>query len=277
MVDGNLSTQRASSSEVYFTATNGRLSLDQEKLSLSGEDVVVTYSSTEAGEHAGLSKDEPSSVGVSSMENTFSSIGDSNRTGETTENNLKIEHMELNDRADIENSSSEASVSANPSQVLDDTSSCPDREADNVLVTEDEEVNDVDKDLSLTYDHYTSPTYDHYTSPTYNHYTSPDLNYTKNVDIATESLSGLTSVKTMANAENFQNQQIDDMAELRSGSADDSSVSEDKGWMSGLSSSTSSIEEKTTRFLQNGYLDTVDGMHLLKPILQFFLSYFMYI
>ncbi|KAL9809170.1 hypothetical protein AtNW77_Chr5g0086141 [Arabidopsis thaliana] len=128
-------------------------------------------------------------------------------------------------------------------------------------MTEDEEVNDVDKDFSLTFDHYTSPTS--------NHYTSPDLNSIKHVDIATGSSYDLTSENTMTNVENFQNQQIDDIAANRSGSADDSLVeSEDNDWMSGLSSCTSSIEEKTTRFIQNGYLDTVDGMFdLLKPTL----------
>jgi len=217
--------------------------------------------SKEAEEQGSLSKDESSLVGVSSMENSLSNLGASNHSGQVTENNLKIESVELNMRADIENSSSEASISANYSQVLDDTSSCPDIEAGNVSMTEDEEVNDVDKDFSLTFDHYTSPTS--------NHYTSPDLNSIKHVDIATGSSYDLTSENTMTNVENFQNQQIDDIAANRSGSADDSLVeSEDKDWMSGLCSCTSSIEEKTTRFIQNGYLDTVDGMFdLLKPTL----------
>ncbi|XP_020879482.1 uncharacterized protein LOC9307103 isoform X2 [Arabidopsis lyrata subsp. lyrata] len=255
VVDGNLSTELPSSREVYLTATDGRLPLDQENDSFS-EEVVVTDSSNEAEEQASLSKDEfissSSDDGVLSLENSLSNLGDSNHSGEITENNFKVESVELNERADIENSSSEASISANYSQVLDDTSSRPtDAEAGNVLMTEDEKLNGVDKDFSLTFDHYTSPTY--------NHYTSPDLSYTKHVDIASGSSYDLTSENTMANAENFQNQQIDDMAENRSGSADDSLVeSEDKDWMSGLSSSTSSIEEKTTRFIQNGYLDTVD-------------------
>lgn len=255
-----MSTELPSSREVYLTATDGRLPLDQENDSFS-EEVVVTDSSNEAEEQASLSKDESALAEVSSMENSFSNLGDSNHSGEITENNFKIESVEFNERADIENSSSEASVSANYSQVLDDTSSCPDAEAGNVLMTEDEEVNDVEK--------YSSLTSDHYTSPTYNHYTSPDLSYTKHVDIATGSSYDLTSENTMANAENFQNQQIDDMAEILSRSADDSLVeSEDKDWMSGLSSSISSIEGKTTRFIQNGYLDTVDGMFdLLKLIL----------
>ncbi|CAE6085894.1 unnamed protein product [Arabidopsis arenosa] len=250
VVDVNLSTELPSSREVYLTATDGSMPLDQENDSFS-EEVVVTDSSNEAEEQGSLSKDESSFAGVSSMENSFSNLGDSNHSGEITENNFKVESVELNKRADIENSSSEALISANYSQVLDDTSSCPEAEAGNVLMTEDEKVNDVDKDSSLAFDHYTSPTY--------NHYTSPDLSYTKHVDIATGSSYDLTSENTMANAENFQNQQIDDIAENRSGSADDSLVeSEDKDWMSGLSSSTSSIEEKTTRFIQNGYLDTVD-------------------
>ncbi|CAL9228999.1 unnamed protein product [Arabidopsis halleri] len=249
-VDGNFSTELPSSREAYLTTTDGSMPLHQENDSFS-EEVVVTDSSNEAEEQGSLSKDESSLAGVLSLENSLSNLGDSNHSGEITENNFKVESVELNERADIENSSSKASISANYSQVVDDTSSCPDAEAGNVLMTEDEEVNDVDKDSSLAFDHYTSPTY--------NHYTSPDLSYTKHVDIATGSSYDLTSENTMANAENFQNHQIDDMAENRPGSADDSLVeSEDKDWMSGLSSSISSIEEKTTRFIQNGYLDTVD-------------------
>jgi hypothetical protein len=206
--------------------------------------------SKEAEKQGSLSKDESSLAGVLSLENSFSNLGDSNHSGEITEKIFKIESVELNEIADIENSSSEASVFANHSQDLYDTSSCPDIEAGNVSMTEDEEVNDVDKDFSLTFDHYTSPTS--------NHYTSPDLNSIKHVDIATGSSYDLTSENTMTNVENFQNQQIDDIAANRSGSADDSLVeSEDNDWMSGLSSCTSSIEEKTTRFIQNGYLDTV--------------------
>lgn len=186
----------------------------------------ISNSSSEAEAHGSVCKDESLMAGIS--QNTLSNLGDSNRSGEITEITLKIESMEL-DRADIENSSS------NHSLVLDDTSSCSEREADSVLVTEDEE----EEDLSLTSDHYT------------NH------------------ISGFTSEKTMTNEENFQNQRIDDIAGNLSGSVDDSLVeSDDKNWMLGLSSSTSSIEEKTTRFIQNGYLDTVDGMfNLLKPIL----------
>ncbi|XP_013611811.1 PREDICTED: cytospin-A isoform X6 [Brassica oleracea var. oleracea] len=135
----------------------------------------------------------------------------------------------------IENESSLSAVS----RMEDSTSSSSEREADNVLVAEeDEDVNDVGEDAPLTDDHCTSQ----------------DLNYTKNVveSVATESLSG-------ENAENFQNQQIDDMAENRSGGADDSVVeADDKDGMLSLSSSASSIEEKTARFIQNGYLDTVD-------------------
>ncbi|KFK24797.1 hypothetical protein AALP_AA8G026300 [Arabis alpina] len=204
--------------------------------SLTGQDeeaLDIVNSSPDAEENASVCEDESLMAGVSSME--------------------------LDSRADIENSSSEASISANRSLVLDDTSSCSDREADNVLVTEDKEINDVEEDLSLTYDHYTSPdlshSYDHYTSPdlshSYDHYTTPDLSYTNHV-------SAFTSENTLVNAENFQNQKIDDMAEIRSASADDSlAESDDKNQMLGLSSSTSSIEEKTNRFIQNGYLDTV--------------------
>ncbi|KAL1196631.1 PTST-like protein 3 [Cardamine amara subsp. amara] len=235
LVDGNFSTELLSSSEIYF---DGSMPLDQENTSFSED--VFTNSSPESEEHGIY---ESSLAGVSSMEESFSNLGDSDHSEEITENNLKIESVELNNRVDIEISSSEASVSANHSLVLGDTSSCPDIKSDNVLVTQDEEVNNVD----------------HYTSPTYNHYTSPDLNYAKHVDIAIESLPALTSENTMENAENFQNQQTDDMAESRSGSAHDGLVeSEDKGLMSGVFSSTSSIEEKTTRFIQNGYLDTVD-------------------
>ncbi|XP_023636028.1 protein PTST homolog 3, chloroplastic isoform X2 [Capsella rubella] len=251
VVDAILSFELPSSSEIYLTATDGRMPLDQ------GKDLndVVTNSSTEAEEHGNLSKNESSLAGFLSMENSLSNLGDNDHSGDITENNLKIESVELNNRAAIENSSSEASISANHSLVLDDTSSrCPDIEADNVLMTEDGEVNYVEKD---TYGHYTSPTYDHYTSPTYNHYTSPDPSYIKHVDIATESLPLLTSENTMSSAENFQSQQIDDMVGNSSGRVDDSLVeSEDKDWMLGFSSQTSSIEEKTTRFIQNGYLDT---------------------
>ncbi|XP_010423715.1 PREDICTED: uncharacterized protein LOC104708787 isoform X2 [Camelina sativa] len=240
MVEGNLSTELPSSSQIYLTATDGSMPLDQEINSFDENDV-VSNSSTEAEEHGSLSIDESSLAGVLSLEN-----------------NLKIESVELNNRAATENSSSEASISANRSLVLDDTStSCPDIEADNVLMTEDEEVNDVEKD---TYGHYNSPpTYDHYTSPTYTHYTSPDLSNIKHVDIASECSSALTSENTMSSAENFQNQQVDEMTGNLSGSADDSLVeSEDKDWMLEFSSPTSSIEEKTIRFIQNGYLDTVD-------------------
>ncbi|CAA7034035.1 unnamed protein product [Microthlaspi erraticum] len=174
-------------------------------------------SSPEADECASVSKDDSSLAQVSSME--------------------------LSDRADIESSSSAASMSENHSLVLDDTSSFSERESENVSVTKDKDANDVDQDSSLTYDHYTSQ----------------DLNLTKHVDIATESLSGSASENTMGNAEDFQNQLIDDTAEIRCGSADDSiAESDDKDRMLGLASSMSSIEEKTTRFIQNGYLDTVD-------------------
>lgn len=220
----------------------------------------IENSSPEAEGRVTVSTDESSLSGVSSMESSLF-----NHSGEIRDNYLKIECVEPNDRADTENLSSDASISSIQSLVLNDTSSCLVIEADDVLMTEDEVANDVDKDFSLTYDHYTSPTYDHYTIPTYNHYTSPDLNYTDHVDIATESLSALTSENTMANAKNF----TDDMAGNHPGSADDSLVeSEDKDWMLGSSSPTSSIEEKTTRFIQNGYLDTVDGMFdILKVIL----------
>lgn len=211
-LDGNLSTDPSSSTVIYSTATVGStsISLDQ-KIHNSPQE-----GDTEADECASVSKDESSLAQVSSME--------------------------LSNRADVESSSS---ISQNHSLVLDDTSSCSDRESDNVLVAEDKDANDVDEDSFLTYDHYTSQ----------------DLNLTKYVDIDTESLSGFTSENTMASAENFQNQLIGDTAENHSGSADDSLVeSDDKDWMLGLASSMSSIEEKTTRFIQNGYLDTVDGM-----------------
>ncbi|CDY10381.1 hypothetical protein HID58_089932 [Brassica napus] len=132
----------------------------------------------------------------------------------------------------IENESSLSAVS----RMEDSTSNSSEREADNVLVAEDAPLTD-------------------------DHCTSQDLNYTKNVveSVATESLSG-------ENAENFQNQQIDDMAENRSGRADDSVVeADDKDGMLSLSSSASSIEEKTARFIQNGYLDTVDD-GMLEPV-----------
>ncbi|CAH8276957.1 unnamed protein product [Arabidopsis lyrata] len=108
--------------------------------------------------------------------NSLVNLGDSNYSEEIIENILKIESVEVDNRADIECSSSEASVSAAHSLVLDDTSSCPDREADNVLIAEDEKISDVGGDIPLT-------------SPDLN-YTSPDLNYTNHVDIDTESFSG---------------------------------------------------------------------------------------
>lgn len=233
VVDGNLSTERPSSTEIYFTATDGRMSLGQE-INNFPEEGDIAISSPEAEEQGSMCKDESSLAGVSSMENSLSNVGDSNHSGEITENTLKIESVELDNRADIENSSPEASISANHSLVLDDTSSCSEIDGDNILVTEDEVTNDVDGDFSYNYDHYTSP----------------DLNNTKHVDTATESLAALNSENTMANA-------LNSLVE-----------SDDKDWMLGLSSSTSSIEEKTTRFIQNGYLDTVDGMFdLLNPIL----------
>ncbi|XP_010452223.1 PREDICTED: uncharacterized protein LOC104734364 isoform X2 [Camelina sativa] len=249
--------------EGALDVVDGRMPLDHEKNSFDANDVVIN-SSTEAEEHGSLSIDESPLAGVLSMQNSFSNLADTDHSGDITENRLKIESVELNNRSATENSSYEASISANHSPVLDDTSSsCPDIEADNVLTTEDKEVNDVEKD---TYDHYTSPTYDHYTSPTYTHYTSPGLSNIKHVDIATESSSALTSENTMSSAENFQNQQIDDVAGNRSGSADDSLVEyEDKDWMLGFSSPTSSIEEKTIRFIQNGYLDTVDDEEIDIP------------
>ncbi|XP_010490822.1 PREDICTED: uncharacterized protein LOC104768516 isoform X2 [Camelina sativa] len=233
--------------EGALDVVDGTMPLDQEKNSFD-ENGVVINSSAEAEEHGSLSIDESS--GFLSMENSFSNLGD------ITENSLETERVELNNRTVTENSSSEASISASHSLFLDDTSSsCPDIEADNVLMTEDEEVNDVEKD-----------TFGHYTSPTYTHYTSPDLSYIKYVDIASESSSALTSENTMSTAENFQNQQVDDMIGNLSGSADDSLVeSEDKDWMLGFSSPTSSIEEKATTFIQNGYLDTVDDEEIDIP------------
>ncbi|VVB13059.1 unnamed protein product [Arabis nemorensis] len=226
--------------EEAVDVVEGSMSLDQE-INNFREESDIANSSPEAEEHGSVCKDESLMAGVS--QNTLSNLGDSNHSGEITEKTLKIVSVELDNRADIVNSSSQASISANHSLLLDDTSSCSEREADNVLVTEDEE-----EDLSLTSGHYTSPDL----SLTYDHYTSPDLNYTNHV-------SGFTSEKTMTNEENFQDQQIDDIAGNLSGSVDDSLVeSDDKNWRLGLSSSTSSIEEKTTRFIQNGYLDTVD-------------------
>ncbi|KAF8088573.1 hypothetical protein N665_0536s0022 [Sinapis alba] len=228
----------SSSSEIYSTGTDASVSLDQ-RTNTFPEEVDGTHSSPEAEDCASVSKDESSS-----MESSISDLGDSNPSADITESNLKIESVELSNVADTESSSSEVSVSENHSLVLDDTSSSSEREANNVLLAE--EVNDVDED-----------------SP---HYTSQDLNYTKNLveSVATESLSGENT--TMENAENFQNQQIDDMAEKRSGSANDSSVEpDDKDWMLGHSSSSSSIEEKTTRFIQNGYLDTIDDYENDRP------------
>ncbi|KAL0888722.1 hypothetical protein Bca101_012705 [Brassica carinata] len=236
--DGSLSTEPPSSSDIYSTGTDASVSLDQTTHSFQ-EEVDVASSSPGAGECGSVSQDESSLAAVSSMEDSVSNLGDSNHSADITESDLKTESVELSNVDDAESSYSEASGFENHALVLDDTSSSSEREADNVLVAEeDEEVNDVEEDSSLTYDHYTSQ----------------DLNHTKNV--ATEYLSG---ENTMANAEKFQNQQIGDMAEKLTGSADDSLVeAHDKDWMSGLSSSTSSIEEKTTRFIQNGYLDTVD-------------------
>ncbi|CAF2362246.1 unnamed protein product [Brassica napus] len=198
------STEPPSSSEMYSTETDASVSLDQRADSFP-EEVDVGKSSPEAEECGSVSQEESSLAAVSSMESSISDLGDSNHSAGITESNLQIESVELSNVADTESSSSEASTSE------DDTLSSSEREADNVLVTEeDEEVNDVDEDSSLAYDHYTSQ----------------DLNHTEHVveSVATESLSG------------------------------------DKDWMLGLSSSTSSIEEKTTRFLQNGYLDTVEDV-----------------
>ncbi|CAN8257266.1 unnamed protein product [Cochlearia groenlandica] len=194
---------------------------------------VSITSPTRNFEHGSVSKDESS----------LKDLGFSNHSGEVTENTLQIESVELNNGADIENLSSEASTSAEHSPFLDDTSSCSDRESDNVLVTENDEINDVDQDSSLTYDHYTTP----------------DLNYPNHVDTGTELLSGVTSKNTMEIAEDFQNQQIENMSENRFGSVDDSLAEPvDKDWMFGISSSASTIEEKTTKFIQNGYLETID-------------------
>ncbi|CAG7912115.1 unnamed protein product [Brassica rapa] len=198
------STEPPSSSEMYSTETDASVSLDQRADSFP-EEVDVGKSSPEAEECGSVSQEESSLAAVSSMESSISDLGDSNHSAGITESNLQIESVELSNVADTESSSSEASTSE------DDTLSSSEREVDNVLVTEeDEEVNDVDEDSSLAYDHYTSQ----------------DLNHTEHVveSVATESLSG------------------------------------DKDWMLGLSSSTSSIEEKTTRFLQNGYLDTVEDV-----------------
>ncbi|XP_013668346.2 protein PTST homolog 3, chloroplastic isoform X4 [Brassica napus] len=198
------STEPPSSSEMYSTETDASVSLDQRADSFP-EEVDVGKSSPEAEECGSVRQEESSLAAVSSMESSISDLGDSNHSAGITESNLQIESVELSNVADTESSSSEASTSE------DDTLSSSEREADNVLVTEeDEEVNDVDEDSSLAYDHYTSQ----------------DLNHTEHVveSVATESLSG------------------------------------DKDWMLGLSSSTSSIEEKTTRFLQNGYLDTVEDV-----------------
>ncbi|CAH8379422.1 unnamed protein product [Eruca vesicaria subsp. sativa] len=222
---GSLSTEPPSSSEIDSTATDASVSLDQITRNFT-EEVDVASSSPESEEYGSVSQDESSLA-------AFSDLGDSSYSAES---NLESESVELSNAADTESSSSEASTSENHSLVLDDTSSCSEREADNVLVAEEDlEVNDVDEESSLTCDHYTSQ----------------DLNHTKLVEsVDTESLSG---ENTMANAENFQNQQ---MAENHS---DDSVVEPDHNdWTLGLSSSTSSIEEKTTRFIQNGYLDTVD-------------------
>lgn len=217
-LDGSLSTEeRPSSNEIYSNATDASVSLDHITNSFP-EEFDVANSSPEAEDCASVSNDESSFAAVSDF-------GDSNHSGDIAESILKIESVELSNVADTEYSSSSVSD-------LDDTSSCSEREADNVLVAEDPSL--------LSYDHYTSQY----------------LNHTKNVveSVATESLSGEDN--TLANAENFQNQQIDHMAEKRS---DDSLVEpDDKDWMLGLPSSTSSIEEKTTRFIQNGYLDTVD-------------------
>ncbi|KAJ0244002.1 Protein PTST 3 [Hirschfeldia incana] len=221
-----------SSSDIDSTGTDASVSLDQRTNSFP-EEVDLANSSLEAEECGRVSQDETSLAAVSSVENSISDLDDSNHSADITETNLRMESVELSNIADTGSSSS----SENHSLVLDDTSSCSEREAGNVLVAQEhEEIIDVDEDSSLTYDHYTSQ----------------DFNHTKNIveSVATESLSGGNT--TMANAENFQNQQIDDMADDRSGSADD------KDWMLGLSYSTSSIEEKTARFIQNGYLDTVD-------------------
>lgn len=235
--DGSLSTEPPSSSDIYSTGTDASVSLDQTTHSFQ-EEVDVASSSPGAGECGSVSQDESSLAAVSSMEDSVSNLGDSNHSADITESDLKTESVELSNVADTGSSSSEASVSD-----LDDTSRCSEREADNVLVAEeDKEVNDVDEGSPLTCDHYTSQ----------------DLNYTKNVveSVATESLSGENA---MSNTEKFRNQQIDDMAEKRSGSADDSLVEpDDKDWKLRLSSSTSSIEERTARFIQNGYLDTID-------------------
>ncbi|KAG5377455.1 hypothetical protein IGI04_042051 [Brassica rapa subsp. trilocularis] len=202
------STEPPSSTEIYSAETVASVSLDQRADSFP-EEVDVGKSNPEAEECGSVRQDESSLAAVSDL-------GDSSYSAEITESNLQIESVELSNVAETESSSSEASVSENHSLVLDDTSSSSEREADNVLVTEeDEEVNDVEEDSPLTYDHYTSQ----------------DLNHTEHVveSVATESLSG------------------------------------DKDWMLGLSSSTSSIEEKTTRFLQNGYLDTVEDDNESSP------------
>lgn len=221
--------ERPSSNEIYSNATDASVSLDHITNSFP-EEFDVANSSPEAEDCASVSNDESSFAAVSDF-------GDSNHSGDIAESNLKIESVELSNVADTESSSSSVSD-------LDDTSSCSEREADNVLVAEDPSL--------LSYDHYTSQY----------------LNHTKNVveSVATESLSGEDN--TLANAENFQNQQIDHMAEKRS---DDSLVApDDKDWMLGLPSSTSSIEEKTTRFIRNGYLDTVDdGMFDLLSLIYF--------
>ncbi|XP_018446210.1 protein PTST homolog 3, chloroplastic isoform X2 [Raphanus sativus] len=234
-LDGSLPTEeRPSSTDIYSNATDASVSLDRITNSFP-EEVDEAYSSPEDDECVSVSNDESSLAALSSMESSIPDLDDSNHSADITESKSKIESVELSNVADTESSSSSVSD-------LDYTSSSSEREADNVLVTEeDEEVNDVEDDSSLL---------------SYDHYTSQDLNHTtKNVveSVATESLSG---ENTMANAENFQNQQIDHMAEKRS---DDILVEpDDKDWMLGLPSSTSSIEEKTTRFIQNGYLDTVD-------------------
>ncbi|XP_010558178.1 PREDICTED: uncharacterized protein LOC104826916 isoform X2 [Tarenaya hassleriana] len=222
----------------------------------SREGNVITVLGPWAEEHGGASKDESSRTKALGRQNSLPSLDngihlnmdEDSDWGEITASDSEIDSVEINKAVDNELSSSEAPTYGNVSLVLDDTPSCSDKEADNVLVTKYEDANDVGRDAALPGDVYT---YEHY---------SPVLNYSNDADVAAGTSSTLAPEDYISNKGICQNQPMDDVANYRLGNLDHSlDGSDDKDHILGLSSVTSSLEEKTARFIQDGYLDTVDG------------------
>ncbi|XP_010543429.1 PREDICTED: uncharacterized protein LOC104816351 isoform X2 [Tarenaya hassleriana] len=152
----------------YSAAPDNSMYLDRDTNN-SREGNFITFLSPRAEEHGSASKDGSPVVEVPGTQNSLPVFGNGiylSLDDKSDSGDLESDRIETNEVVGDDLSSSEFPTLWNVSYVLDDTPSCSDKEADNVVAAKNDDVNDVGKDASLSSGVH--PYEQHYTSPVLN-------------------------------------------------------------------------------------------------------------